>query len=409
MPKRTLRAVLITPDPEVRAAALGHTKASQRTFAVPLDIDQPLNALSGQQFRAVAEMGAALVFVDFDPTPDLAIQLIRDLGRESDRLTFVGVGEALPSDTLLKAVRAGLAEYLVKPVTPQAVAEAADRLRSRVFPADGDDVEPGRVLAFFGAKGGSGTSTAVTNLGVYIHRLTRKRTLIVDLDAELGEVALLLGVQPKFNFVDLVQNFHRMDAELLGSFIEQHPSGVHLLSAPFHPVRSQSISSDDIRQVFSYLRGIYDYVVVDTPKSLTPEVQAALEQAHGVYLLTTVDLPSLRNVQRTLPALERVVPGGGERVHLIINRYDARGEITRKDVEKSLDVRVYATIENDYDTVIRSVNAATPAVLNGLKSAYARDIVALAERLVSGEAETVEATEPGLLRRLFGRKETSDG
>jgi pilus assembly protein CpaE len=77
-------------------------------------------------------------------------------------------------------------------------------------------------MSFFSAKGGSGSTTVATNLAIHLHQLTGKKVLLVDLDLELGEIALFLGVQPRFNLVDLVRNFHRMDEELLASYIEQH-------------------------------------------------------------------------------------------------------------------------------------------------------------------------------------------
>src|SRR5690606_20229798 len=120
--------------------------------------------------------------------------------------------------------------------------------------------QPGQLFTFFSSKGGSGSTTIATNIAIVIHRLTSKRTLLVDLDLELGEVALLLGAEPRFNFVDLVENFHRMDSGLLASYIEQHASGVHLLPAPFHPQPASVASGDETRRILQFLRQHYDYI-----------------------------------------------------------------------------------------------------------------------------------------------------
>jgi pilus assembly protein CpaE len=71
-------------------------------------------------------------------------------------------------------------------------------------------------------------------------------------------------VQPRFNFVDMVQNFHRMDADLLASYIERHESGVHLLSAPYQPEKAEVVTGEEIRRILQFLRKHYDYLVVDT-------------------------------------------------------------------------------------------------------------------------------------------------
>jgi len=398
---RPLQGVIISADAVTREAITRYVRASGGRFSIALDLDMPLAAFTSAQFKAVQQAGPAMVFVDFDPSPELGLSLARDLAQASNQLVLIGMGNAVASDLLLQAIRAGLSEYLIKPVTEQSVAEAVDRLHSRITPVEQDEGALARTFAFFSAKGGSGTSTAVTNLGVEIRRITGKRTLIVDLDAELGEISLLLGVQPQFNFVDLVQNFHRMDADLLSSYIEQHSSGVHLLSAPFHPDRAAGLTEDDIRQVLLYLRRHYDYVLVDTSKSFSPETLAAFEQADDVFLVTTVDLPSLRNIQRALPLLKRVMPRGGDQVHLVVNRYDPASEISLKDVERSLGVPIYATLANDYDSVIRSINTGKPVVLNGARSPYARDIRALAARIANLETDATPEPPTGLMARLF--------
>ena len=156
-----------------------------------------------------------------------------------------------------------------------AVDGAVRRLR---WSADGPQQQPGKLFAIFSPKGGSGSTTVATNLAIHLHRLTGKRTLLVDLDLELGEIALQLGVEPRFSFIDMVRNFHRMDAELLASYIENHESGVHLLSAPYHPDRSEVVTGDQISRILQFLKRNYDYVIVDTSKLFSPATLATFSQ-----------------------------------------------------------------------------------------------------------------------------------
>lgn len=390
-----LRTVLVTQDPSVRGAVTSFARDPASGVVITLDLDVPLAGLDGAQFKAISQIAPAAVFVDFDGSPELGVSLARDLVRANEQLLPIGIGDALSSDVLLQAIRAGLAEFLVKPLSPEGLFDAMERLRSRMRLEKEDITILARTLAFFSAKGGSGTSTAVINLAIELYRATGKRTLLVDLDTELGEISLMLGTQPQFNFTDLIQNLHRMDAELLGSYIEQHSSGVHLLSAPYHPERASGFSVEEIRQALLYLRAQYDWVLIDTSKSFTPETLTAFEQCDDVFLVATVDLPSLRNIQRTLPLLRRVMPRGMDQLHLIINRYDPTNEVSLKDVERSVGMRVFATIANDYDVVIRSVNTAKPVVINSPKSVYARDIQALAARLVGSSAKPTPTVDRG--------------
>jgi len=401
---RALHAVLLTLEPRIRQAVSQFAAQSDGRVTIALDLNVALDGLTSSHFKAIKQLAPALVLVDFDGYPELGLSLTRDLVGASNQLLVVGIGDAGSSDLLIQGIRAGLAEYLVKPLSAESLSEAVERLAPRMAPEDGEEpAELARTLAFFSAKGGSGTSTAVLNTGIALHQLTGKRTLVVDLDAELGEISLLLGIQPQFNFVDLVQNFHRMDASLLASYIEQHDSGVHLLSAPFHPERASEIRDDQIRQVLLYLRGQYDYVLIDTPKSFSAESLATFEQADDLFLVATIDLPSLRNIQRVMPLLRKVMPRGTEQVHLVINRYDPDTEVKLKDVERTLGVPVFGTLANDYETLIRSVNSGKPVVIAAPKSDYARDVKELARRIAEVEEkdEEREAEEGNLLTRLW--------
>jgi pilus assembly protein CpaE len=206
-------------------------------------------------------------------------------------------------------------------------------------------------------------------------------------------------VQPRFNFVDMVQNFHRMDAGLLASYIEQHESGVHLLSAPFHPERSEVVSGEEIRRILHFLRQHYEYVIVDTPKSFSPGTLAAFDQSDIVYVVTNVDLPSLRNIQRGLPMLKRVLPRGEDQIRLVVNRYNADNDISLEDVERTLGLKAYGKISNDYEAVISAINTGKPIVLNG-KSVYTRDLKVLGAKITG---VTSDASKNGRARGMVGR------
>jgi pilus assembly protein CpaE len=307
----------------------------------------------------------------------MGIKLASFLSESTPGQRFVAVGPHLAPDQLLSAMRAGVADYLPRPVTAEAFQTAVERVR-QLLGAGGKEAGKiaGQLYAFYSPKGGAGTTTVATNFAVVLQRLTGKRVLIVDLDLELGEIALLLGVQPRFNFVDMVQNFHRMDADLLASYIERHDSGVHLLSAPYQPEKAEVVTGDEIRKILTFLRKHYDYVVVDTAKSFSPATLAAFEQADLAFLVTNVDLASLRNIQRGLPLLKRMMGRSGDHVRLIVNRYHSGNDISLKDVEHTIGLKVYRTLSNDYEGVSRSISTGKPIVLSG-DSKYGADIQAL--------------------------------
>jgi len=406
MTERTIRTALISSDRSFREMVKDVFLSHEAWTAPAIEIAAPFSAFGENELRAVRQLHPELIVLDLAEDPDLGIKLAHFLAEASPGQKFLAVGPHLQPDLLLSAMRAGVVDYLPRPVTAEAFQTAVERVRQLMGAGAKDGAkQPGLLYAFYSAKGGAGTTTVATNFAVVLQRLTGKRTLIVDLDLELGEIALLLGVQPRFNFVDMVQNFHRMDAELLASYIERHDSGVHLLSAPYQPEKAEVVTGDEIRKILGFLRKHYDYVVVDTAKSFSPATLAAFEQADLAFLVTNVDLASLRNIQRGLPLLKRMMGRSGDHVRLIVNRYNSESDISLKDVEHTLGLKVTRTLSNDYEGVSRSINTGKPIVLNG-DSKYGADIVALGRDVTGLKAKKKGARGrlAGLsLGKLFGR------
>jgi pilus assembly protein CpaE len=377
MTERSTRTALISSDRGFREMAKDVFSSHEGWTAPALEISAPFESFGEEQVRSLRQLHPELVILDVGSTPDLGIKFAQFLVETTPGIRFIAAGPLLEPELLMAAMRAGVADYLTKPVSGEAFRSALDRIRYLLSGGTKGDVrKPGQIYAFYSPKGGAGTTTTATNFAVVLHRLTGKKTLLVDLDLELGEIALLLGVQPRFNFVDMVQNFHRMDAELLASYIERHESGVHLLSAPYQPEKAEVVTGEEIRRILQFLRRHYDYIVVDTSKSFSPATLASLEHADLAFIVTNVDLASLRNLQRGLPLLKRVLGHGESHIRLVVNRYHPENDISLDDVQRTLGIPVFHTLVNDYEEVSRSISTGKPIVLNG-KSKFSRDMKAL--------------------------------
>jgi pilus assembly protein CpaE len=391
---------LFTTDPVFRETVREALRAPERGVTLALEIAVPFTLCGNEQLQALRQADPQLVILDLHEDPELGLRLAQFLAEQNPGRRFIAAGPELSPELLMMAMRAGVTEYLQRPVTIEALTGAVERAALKLGWAPAGSRPPGQMLAFFSPKGGSGATTVAANLAVVVHQLTGKRTLLLDLDMELGEVALVMGVRPRFNFVDMVQNFHRMDAGLLASFIQRHDSGVELLSAPYHPDRAEMVTSDQMRRILLFLKQHYDYVIVDTSKAFSQATLATFEQADLVFLVATADLPSLRNIQRALPMMRRTLIRGEDQLRLVLNRFDVDDTITVADIEKTLGLKVFWKLSNDYEAVISSLNSGKPIVLNGT-SKYSKDLKALGAALV-GLNPKAAATRGGITGALTG-------
>lgn len=407
MDKNVVRCAVISTDRTVHELLRELCATPGFGAELGVDITVPFAQCDEDQLRRLREYKPDLIVLDLADDAELGIRLAQFIFDSSPSIRFLALGPVLEPAMLMNAMRAGVADYLPKPVTAAELQTALERATSRLGGGGAEKPRaPGKIYSFFSPKGGGGSTTIATNLAIALHRLTEKRVLLVDLDLELGEIAVLMGAQPKFSFIDLVQNFHRLDSGLLASYIDTHSSGVHLLSAPFHPERAEAVTADQIRRILQFLRQHYDYVLVDTSKSFAPATLAVFERSDLVFLVTTIDLPSIRNIQRALPLLRRMLPRGDAQIHLVVNRYQETGVISLEDVENTLGIKPYWTLSNDYEAVMHSVNAGRPIVLEG-KTPYARDVKALAADLAGIGAAHGERPPAGGIRTFFSRRKAS--
>lgn len=370
--------------------------------AADAEIDEGCHALAARTPEESRLPACDLVILDLEDDPDAGIQLATRLVATNSSAAIIAAGPVLSSDQFIEAMRAGVVEYLRKPVAAEELADACARaLRRRGRTPGRVDERQGELYTFFGAKGGAGSTTVATNVAIELHRITGKRTLLADLDLELGEIAAFLGIEPRFNFIDLVRNFHRMDADLLASYIEGHESGVDVLSAPFEPQQGELVSGEQILRILGFLRTQYDLVIVDASKSLAPPSLAALEAADRIFVVANVDVPSLKNLKRCLPVLERTSDRGREDIHLVLNRYDPKNLLDLDDVRETVGMDVFRSLSNDFQGVIRSISTGEPLVTNS-ESRYAGELKSLAATIAGVKEEGRSGLSLGsLLTRPF--------
>jgi len=394
-------AAVISTDREVRdrlRAILAEPECGVRLLA---EVELPFPDIADPELRDLKAAQPEIVFIDLDSDPHVGLKFAGFLLESGTAQNLVAIGADLSPEILLQAMRAGILEVIPRPVTQDEVLEALERVWRRTGRKSRrtERTAPGTAICVFGVKGGTGSTTVSTNLAVEIHRLTRKKVLLLDLDLELGETALQLGVEPKFSVIDLIRNFHRVDSDLLASYIETHETGVDLLASPYRPADYEAVSGERVREVITFLKSHYDYVVVDTPKTFNPASFGAFAEADLIYLVTTADIPSIRNLSRSLPLLKHL--GGRkstDRFRLIVNRFDPAQVISLEEISKTVGLEVHWTLRNDYRAVMDSINEGSPAVTRS-GSPFGRDMRGLASQLTG--VPLADAQKKGRLGTLL--------
>lgn len=215
------------------------------------------------------------------------------------------------------------------------------------------------IVAFLGTKGGTGTTTLAVNTAADIRRYTGRPTLVVDLKAGCGDVAVFLGLRPRFTLLDLIDQLPWMDRSLIHRFVAVHECGLHVLAAADEFGRPAPKDAEGIEQTLGCLSTMYDFVIVDVGCALTACAAVALRQADQVMMVANPDVPCLRNLQRLSDAV-RIAGVGSERLRTVLNRAADHGVLPAGQIEKVLGRPIEFTVTSDYRTAATAVNTGVP-------------------------------------------------
>lgn len=268
---------------------------------------------------------------------------------------------------------------------------------------------PGKVFTIASATGGCGKTFYATNLAWFLHQHTGKRVCIVDLDLQFGEVSTALRLRPKYTIVDALLHEDDGSTDLrdhIEEFTVVHDTGVHVLAAPRDPSEADRIAPPDVARILEAVRYTFDYVVVDTPPQLAETVLSAFDMSDLLYVMATLDLPSVRNMSVFLSTLDRLQISSDD-LRLVLNKAEDDMGIEISQVTK-LFPQGFESILPYAREVSRSINLGQPVMhaspnadISRKMAAGMRHALPESDRLSVGDDDQMSKS---VLKRIFSRK-----
>lgn len=221
--------------------------------------------------------------------------------------------------------------------------------------------QEGRVYPVLSTKGGTGSTFFASNFATMLARDKDSRVVIVDLDLDYGGVATAFNLQPDASVRDAIQDSLHLDSDLMESYLEEHKSGVFVLSGGSGPDIGSSLTSEDVDVVITLLKQSFDHIILDLPSQFIEAVNPAFSYAHTVFIVATPEILALKNTRSALNVFDSQPEYPMDRVKVILNKV-AFGGIGRRDAEKTLEHDVFAEIPEDVRRVRKSQNEGYPYV-----------------------------------------------
>jgi pilus assembly protein CpaE len=351
------------------------------------------NQVGPEALVALGRAGASqpeVLIVDLRQTPQFPPALAT-LKQHHPGTAVLLVLTQLDPAVMLEAMRAGVNECVVLPISINELQAVLKRLRKTAAAAPSGDV-----FAFIGAKGGVGATTVAVNVATALAKVQPESTLLMDLNLACGDAAVFLGDEPRFSIVDAVENVHRLDAAFFNSLVVKSKSGVELLGAGSRPLPG-AVDGGRIRAVLEFASQTRRYTVLDVPRS-DPAVLDSLELATQIVVVANQELATVRSAGRMAATLRQRY--GQHRLSLVLTRTDRRAEIGHEDVQRAVGLEIRHTFPSDYRIALQAMNKGRPVVLdnhNQLSGAFASFARELAGIHASAAEEKVRSTS------VFGR------
>lgn len=369
----------------------------------------------GGQVRGADSLGMAAKLLDDDPTETLVV--IGPEAEANDALAFAAhlrlarpaVGVVLARDyvnvaLLSRALQAGVRDVVLAGdhaalnVACRRSRELSRQLLAASTASDAPGRPDGRIVTVFAAKGGCGKTTLSINLAVALARGTGQRVCVVDLDLAFGDVAVSVQLDPARTIVDALPMAGHLDITGAASLLTRYRPGLEMLLAPVTPGDAEKVPPALVGELLAVLRGMFDYVVVDTPAQFSEHVLTAMDTSAHLVLLTTPDVPAVKNLRVALDMMD-LLSYPREIRSVVLNRSDSRVGLNLEDVERVVRSPIAAQVPSSRAVPI-SINTGTPITLASSGHPVSQAITSFArQRLLEATAASPAAPQAKPRRR----------
>ncbi len=350
----------------------------------------------------------ALVIMELEDNPEDTFSLIREMGKLNKGTEIFLTASRLDSVMLLEAMRAGAKEFLAQPVQKQEVVDAIRRFLDRVAAHVGKGAgqrKSGKILAFFGGKGGVGTTSIAVNVAAAINKLPSNPSVaLVDVNQHGGDLPLYLDLQPNHSFRDIATDLSRLDHAFLIRILTKTELGIQVLPSGYDDLSTGRLSPDCVEATLRLLQANFDYVILDCGHVLDLTTKKALELATLILVTSTLMVPVVHRTKRILELLR----GSGfppNKIRLVMNRFLTAEQDVLKETEEILKQKAFWLFPNDYPSASQAVNSGKPLIDVAPRSAVAKSYRDIASSFDDQAAQQAgKGSLVGWLNPFKGRK-----
>ncbi|MFZ5789202.1 MAG: P-loop NTPase [Pseudomonadota bacterium] len=309
----------------------------------------------------------ALEFLAESATPGLLIVDVTDESKPLNALLpivasfiddtkVIAIGNVNDVQFYHEVIEAGVADYLVKPITEKALTAAINRITT---PTTAGQADNRRVVAVIGARGGVGASLVAVNCAWLLAQEQKRPTTLLDLDLQNGTVALALDIEPTRGLREALEHPARIDSLFISSASVKLGERLHVMAAEEPVDEDVHYDAAGVTLLLDAIKRQAECIVVDLPRGAIRARSRVLAAATDVLLVTDLTLAALRDAIRVQAQVQQAAPNA--RILLVANRCGSRdAALARAEFERALGRKIDLLLPDDPKAAQQAASAGKP-------------------------------------------------
>ena len=295
------------------------------------------------------------------------------------------VSETGDLESMRMAMQAGASDFLLAPVSDDELHTILNRFREEV---DAEAGSPTTWSVVMNTKGGCGATFLASNLAHMMAETGEDNVALVDMNIQFGTLASYFDIQPEHTLLDAIEAVHELDGVALAGYMEKQSEHLHVLAAATDRLAlPEDIPQESLDMLLELLAGTYRHVVIDAPQQLNHITATAIERADHILLVMQQSVACLHEAVRLHSILKSELGVPGERISILVNRYQKNLAVNAAHIEKSLNPAKVSYVPNDFRPVMESVDVGNPMYSYARTSSVTKSLLKIQQSL-TGEIKT---------------------
>lgn len=324
-----------------------------------------------------------------------ALEFIKTWIAEHKSIPVFVITDSADLDVVRYIMRSGARDVFLKPLKGD---EIMKEMQQVMIEKEAD--EEGKLIAFMDVKGGNGCTTLAVNVAEEIARTGSMKTLLIDLDIQFGDVIAMMDKEARSTVLEAISQAERLDQSMLASMVTEVGDGLHVLASPGRLIELDAIRPVDVQKLFETAIDLYDLVIVDLPRVITPWVSEVLRWSDHIFLVAQGSVSDVRDGNLILKHLNDI--GATQSgIHFVHNRAGVKhASVSSEQLSKAFNTERLISVREDYEVASHASDLGKSLSEYSKNSRLTKDIKALSELIMEMCGHQVEK-DVGAFSRFF--------